>query len=216
MAMESTCKLQVGKDHYDGRVRMDGDHIDFSGQTKFRFRLNETRNARCEDDTILFSFHGNGVSIKLGQTRMAQTWLEHILHPQTLADKLGIRDGHTINVLNLDEDDLRGHLDDKKARVATYNGDASDLILLGVDRPSELRQLESLGENIPANGAIWVILPKSVRTITRANVLAAAREAGLRYADEVIDFSETQTAYKVIRPPLTDARSRFAAAARAK
>jgi hypothetical protein len=48
-------------------------------------------------------------------------------------------------------------------------------------------------------GAIWVVLPKSVRTVTKANVHAAAREAGLSQT-EVVDYSETQAAYKMVRP----------------
>jgi hypothetical protein len=43
------------------------------------------------------------------------------------------------------------------------------------------------------------VLPKSVRTVTKANVFAAAREAGLHQI-EVVDYSETQAAYKIVRP----------------
>ena len=52
MAMKSACKLQVGKDHYEGMARMEADHIDFAGATKFRFRLSEIRNPRREADSI--------------------------------------------------------------------------------------------------------------------------------------------------------------------
>ena len=201
MAMESACKLQVGREHYDGKVRMEGDHIDFAGPTKFRFRLNETRHARREEDTIFFNFHGNPVSIRLSSGRAAEEWIDYIQHPQTLADKLGIKEGHAVRVLNLDDGELLNSLETKKTRVVVRGAERCDLVMLGVERPSELRQLEDLGEAMQPNGTIWVVLPKSARTVTKANVLAAAREAGLRYTDEVVDYSETQAAYKIVLSP---------------
>ena len=202
MAMDSACKLQVGREHYEGKVRMEGDHIDFAGPTKFRFRLNEIRSARREDDSIMFNFHGNAVAIKLTSGRAADTWLDYIQHPQTLADKLGVKEGHAVRVLNLDDGELRNALETKKTTVVQQAADRCDIVMLGVERPSELRQLEDLSENVQPEGAIWVVLPKSVRTVTKANVLAAAREAGLRYTDEVVDYSETQAAYKIVRAPV--------------
>ena len=64
MAMESACKLQVGKDRYEGCVWMEVDYIDFAGATKFRFRLCEIANPRRDADAIKYSFHGNPVTIK--------------------------------------------------------------------------------------------------------------------------------------------------------
>ncbi|MBN2561295.1 MAG: DUF3052 family protein [Phycisphaerae bacterium] len=199
MAMESACKLQVGKDHYDGRVRMEGDHIDFAGPTKFRFRLGEIRNPRREEDAILFGFHGNPVSIRLGSMDVAEDWIDYILHPQTLADKLGVKEGHTVRVLNLDDGELLDSLETKQTNVVSQPVNQCDLVMLGVERASELRQIEDLNETLRPDGAIWVVLPKTVRTVTKANVFAAARQAGLDQT-EVIDYSETQAAYKIVRP----------------
>jgi len=206
MAKESASKLQVGKDHYEGTVRMEADHIDFAGATKFRFRLSEIRNPRREGDTILFNFHGNPVSIKLSNVHTAEDWIEYILHPQTLVDKLGIQEGHTIRVMNLDGGELLSSLETRKTKVVSQPVSRCDMVMLGVERASELRQLEDLSETLRPNGAIWVVLPKTVRTVTKANVLAAAREAGLMQS-EVVAFSETQAAYKIVRPKTAKRRA---------
>jgi len=198
MAMESACKLQVGRDHYDGKVRMEADHIDFSGQTKFRFRIPEMTGPRRQDLTILFGFHGHGVTIELTTDRAAQNWIEYILHPRTLADKLGVKEGHTIRLMNLDDSELLDSLQTKKTKLVSHASSRCDLVMLGVERSSELRQLEDLSENLRPNGAIWVVLPKSGRTVTKANVVAAVREAGLNHV-EVVDYSETQAAHKIVR-----------------
>ena len=199
MAMESTCKLQVARDRYEGTVRMEADHIDFAGSTKFRFRIAEIASPRREDDTLRFSFHGNPVGITLSSLKAAEEWIDYIQHPQTLADKLGVVEGCTVRVLNLDDLELKTSLEAKKTRVLNGLGGRCDMIMLGVERASELRQIEDLTEELRDEGAIWVVLPKSVRTVTKANVLAAAREAGLKQV-EVLDFAENRAAYKMVRP----------------
>ncbi len=199
MAMESACKLQVGRDHYDGQVTMEGDHIDFKGQTKFRFRISEMRDPRREDESVQFNFHGNNVSIDLANLRYAEDWIAYILHPRTLADKLGVKDGQTVRVMNLDDEELMDSLLTKKTKLVSRASSQCDLVMLGVERSSELRQLEDLSESLRPKGAIWVVLPKTGRTVTKANVFAAVREAGLNHV-EVVDYSDTQSAHKIVRP----------------
>lgn len=199
MAMESACHLQVGKDKYDGKVRMEADHIDFSGPTKFRFRLTEVTKPRQEGESIAFGFHGHLVVIDLGSERASTNWITYILNPQSLADKLGVKEGNTVRVMNLDDHDLLNSLTEKKTRLISHSDAQCDLVMLGVERASELRQLEDLSENLRPNGAIWVVLPKTIRTVTKANVFAAAREAGLTHI-EIVDYSETQAAHKIMRP----------------
>lgn len=199
MAMESACHLKVGKERYEGKARMEADHIDFAGSTKYRFRIAELTAPRQEGPVVHFGFHGNTVSIDLHSEKTASQWIEQMRHPRSLADKLGIRDGQTIRIMNIDDPAFLNSLQNKCARVV-HNGEARcDLVMLGVERASELRQIEDLCENLESDGAIWVVLPKSVRTVTKANVHAAAREAGLTPV-EVVDFSETQAAHKIMRP----------------
>ncbi|MEK6643881.1 MAG: DUF3052 family protein [Planctomycetota bacterium] len=198
MAMESACKLKVGKETYAGKVRMEADYIDFSGSTKYRFRLTEATNARREGDSILFSFHGNPVSIGLGEVRKAESWMEYIALPRTLADKLGVKEGQHVRVMNLDDSELIHSLESKRTRMVTNPMATCDMVMLGVERPSELQKIEDLSESLNPNGAIWVVLPKSIRTITKANVIAAVREAGLNHV-ETVDYSETQHAHKITR-----------------
>jgi hypothetical protein len=209
MAMESACKLQMGREHYEGKARMEGDHIDFAGQTKYRFRLNEIRSARREDDAILFSFHTNPVCIRLSSARAAEEWLDYIQHPQTLADRLGVREGTVVRILNLEDADLVSSLETKKTRFVGHSGDPCELVMLGVERASELRQIEDLLEALPPEGAVWVVLPKTGRMVTKANVVAAVKEAGLHHA-EAIDYSETQTAFKIVRQKYARERNGFA------
>ncbi len=199
MAMESACKLRVGRDQYEGVARLDVDHIDFAGATKYRFRLAEIANPRRKGDTIRFSFHGNPVSIAISSVRAAEEWIDYVQNPRTLADKLGVGEGHTVRILNIDDSELMNSLESKKTKVLSNSNGRCDMVMLGVERASELRQIGDLSQRLRPRGAIWVVLPKSVRTVTKANVFAAAREAGMKQV-EVLDFSENRAAYKIVRP----------------
>lgn len=198
MAMESACNLQVGRDRFDGKVRMDGAYIDFSGPTKFRFRLAEIRKPRRSAEAIRFDFHGTSVCICLNE-KTAERWIDAILNPQSLADKLGVKAGQMIRLMNIEDGELLSAIEDKQARVVSSRPERCDIVMLGVERPAELRQLSDLSGSLRPGGAIWVVLPKAVRTVTRANVTTAAREAGLSKV-KVVDYSETQAAYKITRP----------------
>jgi hypothetical protein len=199
MAMEAACKLQVGRDHYDGKVRLAADHIDFTGTTKFRFRLAEIAHPSRDGEALRFSFHGNPVRITLDSVGTAEEWIEHVLHPLTLADKLGAQEGQTVRVLNLDDSELLRSLANKKTKLVSNSTAHCDIVMIGVERASELRQIEGLTQRLRPDGAIWVILPKSVRTVTKANVFAAAKEAGLKQV-QVMDYSDNRAAYKIARP----------------
>src|SRR6185295_174431 len=124
--------LSVSRDKYDGRVRMEGGYIDFSGPTKFRFRLAEIRNPRQEGTSVCFDFHGNAVEIALSE-RAAARWIEYILNPQSLADKLGVRDGQVIRVLNLEDGELTESLASKQVSVVHNGRSACDVVMLGVE-----------------------------------------------------------------------------------
>ena len=198
MAMESACTLRVGRDRFEGKVRLDGDYIDFAGQTKFRFRLAEIRRPRRESDAIRFDFHGTDVAIRMDEKTSAR-WIESIMNPESLADKLGVKDGQAVRVMNLDDIELMGSLREKSVKMVSAPPARCDMVMLGVERAAELRQIGDLSETLRPGGAIWVVLPKSVRTVTKANVVTAAREAGLNNV-KAIDYSETQAAYKITRP----------------
>jgi len=208
MAMEAACKLQVGREKYEGKVRMDGGFIDFAGSTKFRFRLGEIRNPARADDAIQFDFHGNPVSITVGE-KAAPRWIDYILHPQTLAEKLGVREGDAVRIISHDDPELIATINTKKASTVGSSSAQCDVIVLGVDRPTDLHAVKGLFERIRAGGALWVIMPKAVRTVTRANVIAAAREAGMELSKS-FDYSEAQAAFRITRPAEGNGKKRRA------
>lgn len=213
MATESPCLLRMGRDQYQGTARLDSEHIDFAGNTtKFRFRFSEIRNPGQSEGELTFNFHGHAVRMDIGQR--TEKWLESILHPKTPAEKLGIRPGHVVRFVNFEDAALGVEIGEKKARLLDHDtGDPANVIVLSVDRPAELRQVARLSEELQPDGSIWVMLPKTSKTVTPANVTAAARQAGLSDGKSV-SYNDALCAFKLALP-MERRASRVVAAATA-
>lgn len=198
MGSESTCQLRIGREQYKGIARLEAEHIDFSGPMKFRFRFSEIRNPGRTGEDLTFNFHGHTVRLGIGER--SEKWLESILHPKTLVEKLGVKPGHLVRMVNFDDAELSARIVEHKGRMAGRDArDPCDLILFAVERPAELRQLSAMLRELQPDGAIWVVIPKGNKNITQANVFGAAREGGLVEV-KTCGFSDTQSAYKLVIP----------------
>jgi hypothetical protein len=76
----------------------------------------------------------------------------------------------------------------------------ADVIFLGLRQPADLQLLERAEPLVARDGAVWVIHPRSDQLIGHAEVLAAARAAGLLDI-KVVRFSDTLTARRFVVPP---------------
>ena len=122
---------------------------------------------------------------------------------RALLDKLGVKPGLRIAVLDVRDDDfLRDHL----ARVPDFskgpsNGPAEgwDLIFLATESKGDLRQVKSLAGKLQKAGALWIVYPKGQAHIREADVFAAGKSAELT-DNKVCRFSETHTALRFVIP----------------
>ena len=75
----------------------------------------------------------------------------------------------------------------------------SDIVFFATDRREDLARLGEIGRSLRPAGAVWVIRPKGVSTISESDVMAAGKAAGLVDV-KVVKFSETHTAEKLVVP----------------
>ena len=116
-----------------------------------------------------------------------------------LLDKLGVRPGARVAVLNLDAPWFVALLRER-TRDVTLGRPApeSDLIFLGANSRAELAQLSDLRPLIRPNGAIWVISNKGrLATIRDTDVIEASLAAGL-VDNKVVSFSDSQTSLRAV------------------
>ncbi|MFO0974300.1 MAG: DUF3052 family protein [Phycisphaerae bacterium] len=195
--MDAECKLRVGNEQYVGKARIDDDYIDFVGPTKFRFRLSEIREPAFSAGALRFEFHGNKIAINVGER--TGRWYDSVVHPKSPAQKLGVRPGESVRLVNIDDESIILSLREARVQMTTDRAGVFDHILLGVERPADLRQVSSLAETLPSQGILWICIPKANRAVTQSNVIAAARAVGLSDIKDV-SLSETYQAHKLARP----------------
>jgi hypothetical protein len=113
-----------------------------------------------------------------------------------LIDKLGVKQDLIVSLVNLT---APGFIELLETRTPHYTIDKprkeSDLIFLGADSPSGLKHIARMIPFIKQNGAMWIIYPKGIKTITEANVREAGLAAGL-VDNKVVSFSATHTALR--------------------
>jgi hypothetical protein len=134
-----------------------------------------------------------------------------------LIDKLGVRPGAKVAIVNVDDDGFVALLRTRTQDIVEGKPSAlCDLVFLGADTPQDLKRIEELKTWIEPNGAIWVIREKGARAALRdTDLIAAGLAAGL-VDNKIASFSETQGAmrlvFRVRDRPRTQRRQRAAAA----
>jgi hypothetical protein len=118
-----------------------------------------------------------------------------------LLDKLGIRPGMRVAIIDVDDPDIRALIADRTSDVTEgWPEPDTDIVLLGADTLDALAPLETLATRIRPNGAIWVISRKGkAATIRDVDVIDAGKGAGL-VDNKVASFSPTHTSSRLVIP----------------
>jgi hypothetical protein len=195
---EARTTLKIGRQSYDGTALLETDELRFRGDTRMRIALRDVSAVSAKDGTLRVE-HANGVAcFVLGD--VAESWAEKIRSPRTLADKLGVKRGMQVAVIDVEDRDI---LDDLEAKGATLviGSVPQDvmMVLVRIVRPSQLATLGAMTSRIARNGAIWVVHPRGDASVADTVIFAAARDAGLTYT-KVVRFSERDTAEKLVIP----------------
>ena len=118
-----------------------------------------------------------------------------------LLDKLGIRLGMRVALLDIEDPDIRPLLADRTSDLTEgWPQPDTDVVLLGADSLDALAPLGGLAGRIRPNGAIWVVSRKGkAATLRDVDIIDAARNAGL-VDNKVASFSATHTALRLVIP----------------
>jgi hypothetical protein len=120
--------------------------------------------------------------------------------PRPLIDKLGVKPGARVSVLNVADADFWAQL---RARTSDIGVDEvlpeSDIIVLGVTEAAALAALGDLQRPLRRDGAIWVVWPKGQPHIRENDVRAAALTVGLVDV-KVVRFSDRLSGLKLVIP----------------
>lgn len=177
-----------------GRLQYEAPKLLFRGTERRVFEGEALKGVRAEAGDLVLA---DGSRFALGD-KAAASWADAILNPRSRLDKLGVKPGMRVAVLNVTDDALGGEL---AARDAAPVDDLADLDLLFYAADC-LAQLDRLPELIPAlgdKGALWIVSRKGKAAgLKDVEVMAAARGQGLMDS-KVVGFSDTLTALRFTR-----------------
>jgi hypothetical protein len=127
--------------------------------------------------------------------------MAEVVYTRPLIDKLGVKPGARVALIDIEELDFRRVLADRTADIT--EGDPlpdTDLVFIGVDDGAGLRRLGFLRERIVPNGAIWVVSRKGkAATVRDIEVMEAAKAVGL-VDNKVVSFSAERTSIRLVIP----------------
>jgi hypothetical protein len=123
------------------------------------------------------------------------------VYTSPLVDKLGVKPGARVAVINVSDAEFRRALAERTQDVSEAEPlPDSNLVFVGIDDGTELQQLANLRSRIVPNGAIWVVFRKGKQaTIRDIEVMAAAKAVGL-VDNKVVAFSSTHTSIRLVIP----------------
>lgn len=194
MGQEKDCVLRQGKRRLAGRAQLETDFVLFResppGKGRLKIAFGDLKRVAAEDGVLLLESADASAGLELGPA--AGKWAEKILHPPTLAEKLGIKPEMAVALEGAFGGEFRAAVLERGATIA--NGKA-DLLFFQASESADLSRIEQLKARLKPSGAVWIVYPKGVKWIREADVIAAGRAAGLKDT-KVARFSETHTALR--------------------
>lgn len=200
MGLEAPCTLRVAGKKVTGKALLEGDHLLFRGDaTRLRIAFSEIRSLAARDGTLHVEHVGGAARFEIGPA--AEKWAGKIRNPRTLIDKLGVKPGMRVAVIDVDDAAFRSQLADRTGDITEGRPKPeSDVIVFGAESLVALARLERLRACLKPNGAIWVVHRKGRDASLRdVDVFAAAKRAGL-VDNKVAAFSATHTAERLVIP----------------
>jgi hypothetical protein len=194
MGKEAEVRAVFADGEDKGRLQYEPPKLIFRGRARRVFEGEGLNGVRAEAGELVLA---DGSRFRLGD-KAAQSWANAIVNPKGRLDKLGVKPGLAIAILNLDDPVIA---DELEQRGIPLSGDAAklDLLFYGADSAGELAAIGGLVSRLAERGALWVVSLKGrLARLKDVEVMAAAKAHGL-VDIKVCAFSETHTALKFVR-----------------
>jgi hypothetical protein len=198
MGAEAKCTLKFGRTRAEGKALLETDALMFrGGDVRLSVPYKQISAIEAKSGSLHVTFPDGVAVFAVGD--VASKWLDKIRNPPSRLDKLGVKPSHLVLVVGLRDPAFTRELEAGGAAVSTRASAPADIIFYAADSRVALDQLGPLQKHLKRDGAIWVIRPKGVSTITEADVMKAGKAAGLVDV-KVARFSDTHTAEKFVIP----------------
>lgn len=189
--------LRDGGRELSGRAHLDTDELVFRGEARLRIRYREMTSVTADGGVLIVEHPAGRSELVVGDR--AERWVEAILHPKTVVDKLGVKPGQRVALVGVDDPGFEHRLRECGADLVGARELDVDHLFVAVETASDLDRLGTHVARIARAGAVWTLRRKGRGDLTEADVMAAGKAAGLVDV-KVVRFSETHTAEKFVIP----------------
>jgi hypothetical protein len=185
MGQEIKCRVEFGKEASEGKALLETAEVLFRGGFRLKIPFQSITAMEAAGGKLKIQFADGSAIFHLGPA--AEKWAAKIRNPPSRLDKLGVKSGTKVHLINKHDDDFRRELTE---RGAVMEKSKPDLVFLSVKNKDQLVELAYLKAT-----PVWVIYPKGIQAVTENDVIKAGRSVG--FADiKVAAFSPTHTALK--------------------
>ncbi len=196
MGYEATCRALWNGMESSGLAQLETDYVLFRGDFRVKLRFSEIQSAAAEDSALVLRAAEGVLSLELKAA--AAKWAERILRPKSLGQKLGLKPGMRVFIVNVNDPAFEGQVAAGGCKPAK-NAQGADLIFLGAENARDLDRMHCVARDLAPTAALWMVYPKGRREIREGDVLGEGRAAGLKDV-KVAAFSGTHTALKFVLP----------------
>jgi hypothetical protein len=180
------------------KILLETDELILRGEVKARIPRRALTTAVAKRGVVTVAYDGGTLSLTLGDD--AEKFVKKALEaPKSRLEKMGITSGSAIVALGIRDPAFATECKAESITVATRAVKDSALIVLGVERASDLGRIATAAKALKKDGALWVIHPKGTAGVKDTDIFAAAKQSGLTYV-KVARFNDTHTAEKLVYP----------------
>lgn len=194
MGKEAEVRAVFAEGEETGRLQYEAPRLVFRGAQRRVFQGGDLTGLRAEAGDLVLA---NGVRFALGDKASA-SWADAIANPKSRLDKLGVKPGMRVAIMNVADDALAGELAARGASAVEGLGQL-DILFYGADSAAELDRIPELIPALADKGALWICSRKGkAAAVKDIEVMAAAKAHGL-VDNKVVGFSDTLTALRFTR-----------------
>lgn len=194
MGKDAQVRARFAEGEDAGRLQYEAPKLLFRGAARRVFQGDDLKGVRAEAGDLVLA---DGSRFTLGD-KAAASWADAILNPRSRLDKLGVKPGMRVAVLNVADADLAGELAARDAAPVTDLADL-DLLFYAADSLADLDRIPDLIAALADKGALWIVSRKGkAAALKDVEVMAAAKARGL-VDSKVVGFSDTLTALRFTR-----------------
>lgn len=197
MGQELACSVLADGKSHRGKALLESNEILFRGGLRLKIPFASIRKMEAGEGKLHVRTKESHYVFDLGPK--AEKWRDRIANPKSLLDKLGVKPGDSVSLQGSFPSDFLAELKNHGALVARGKSTSPSWIFLAADSLADLAKVKSAASALKNSAALWIIYPKSLKTITEHDVRGAGLRAGLTDV-KVASFSPTHTALKFVIP----------------